>query len=151
MPTWVAIAMLCVGCVASQAGTVSLSPLDSGLTGTLAERAYVPPVLPPAVKLRYERACLSARDDAAALPAPPPGYGYMSVPVDSACSIHLIKDNRWFKWLRGANISITTANNMTELAKEQGAAVLHSYTADGSHAPLLFVRKISREVTVRHR
>ena len=56
----------------------------------------------------------------------------------SACTIHLIRDNRWFRWLRSANISIRTANDMTELAKEQGAALLHCYTSDGQHAPLLF-------------
>ena len=49
----------------------------------------------------------------------------------------MLNDNRWFKWLRPAKISIKTANNVTELANEQGAAVLHAYDRNGRHAPLM--------------
>ena len=71
-------------------------------------------------------------------PVPPPGYGYMSVPIDSGCSVHIVNDNRWFKWLRPANISIKTASNVTEVARREGAALLHCYTDSGHHAPILF-------------
>ena len=67
----------------------------------------------------------------------PPGYGWKSIPVDSACTIHLLRDSKLFQSLRPRSISIKTASNVTELARSQGAAIIYAYTDKGVQAPIM--------------
>ena len=67
----------------------------------------------------------------------PPGYGWKSIPVDSGCTIHLLRDSKLFQHLRPRSISIRTASNVTELARQQGAAVMYAYTDKGVQAPIM--------------
>ena len=142
MPNWLTLSLVCVGMAASHAVNVptiglhapEMSPLASHLQRPRA--TYLAPVLPDPVRTRWERAMRPPDDDYPTL-APPPGHGIMSVPIDSACTVHIIKDDRWFSWLRPAKVSIQTANDAVEVAKEQGAAVLNCYSTRGRHAPLM--------------
>ena len=122
MPNWLAMSLLCIGCVASQAVHAPSFGLESPGMSPLAahlptpEQSYMAPARPAPLTTRWERSSKppDEPDDWYSLPAPPPGHGYMSMPIDSACTAHMLKDKRWFSWLRPAHVSIQTASDVTE-------------------------------------
>ena len=71
------------------------------------------------------------------LPAAPDGHAWKSTPINSVCTMHLVCDKRWFQSLWRTNVSITTANGVTEKANEQGAVVLNCYMTTGNCAVLM--------------
>ena len=118
-------------------GVPSVGPLVPKLQRT--EHAFKNMVLPGTLTDPEFKLCgvpMSVTDPPSynMLPAAPDGCAWKSTPIDSACTVHLVRDKRWFQLLRRTNVSITTANGVIEKANEQGAAVLNCYTTTGNRA-----------------